>query len=456
MIEDFLARNEGKNLEFKENTQSLKGIVKTIIAFANTSGGTLIIGIKDKTKAVVGVKNVLKEEERLASVIAESISPSIMPDIEIQNLRNKEIIILHVYHAVGPYYLKSAGLDRGVYIRLGSTNRVADAETIHRLQLFAKNTSSDELPYFQGSKKSLDWKAIETEFKKVGKTISDHKSQLLGLLAQEPGKLYPTIGGILLFGTDKALLFPDSIIQCAQFSGHDKVTFIDQLDIQTHIPTAVEEIIAFIEKHTKVGATIGRKRRTDIPQYPPVAIREAVINALLHADYTMKGSSISIAIFSDRIEITNPGGLHFGMTLENALAGSSRLRNRVIGRVLRELKLIERWGSGMKRIQDACSKQGLKPPLFKELNNQFRVTLYSIPTTQKTESQHITRVYNWEKIVIDFLQKYGEVSTKKAADLWSVTPRTAQQRLKRMIEGGLLYKIATSPKDPRAVFVLRK
>ncbi len=458
MLENILSKNEGKTLEFKESTQTLSGIIKTIVAFANTAGGTIVIGIKDKTKEIVGIKNVLKEEERLANAIAESIAPSIMPDIEIQTIRDKEIILLHVYHAVGPYYLKSGGPGKGVYIRLGSTSRIADVETVHRLRLFAKNRSPDEIPHLQGKKSSLDWIAIEEEFKKVDKTVSDHKAQLLGLLTEQSGKLYPTIGGILSFGLQRSLLFPDAIIQCARFAGHDKVTFIDHDDIDTHMPLAIQKVISFIQKNTRVRSVIGKMRRVDIPQYPPVAIREAVINAILHADYDMKGSSLSVAIFEDRIEITNPGGLHFGMTIENALAGASRLRNRALGRIFRELKLIEKWGSGLKRIQAACKQHGLKDPLFQELNNQFRVTLYAPAetnaTTPKTASKRRTARSTGNN-VIDFLKKHGEISTKKAAELWAVTTRTARVTLKRMVEEGTLHKIATSPKDPHAVFILR-
>ena len=449
MLEELLVQNEGKALEFKENLISLDGIIKTIVAFANTAGGTIVIGVKDATKEVVGVADVLKEEERLACAIADSIVPSIMPDIEIQTLRNKEIIIIHVYHAVGPYYLKSAGPEKGVYVRLGSTKRIADTETLHRLRLFANNKSSDEAPYLHGSREWLDWSVIKDEFKKVNKEISDQKSQMLGMLVEQSGKIYPTSGGVLLFGAEKTLRYPDAIVQCAQFSGINKVKFLDQVDIRAHMPLMIEKVITFIEQHTKVSSTIGRMKRVDIPQYPPVAVREAVINAILHADYEMKGASISVAIFDDRIEITNPGGLHFGMTLENALAGSSRLRNRVIGRVLRELKFIERWGSGLKRIQDACEQQGLMAPWFQELNNQFRVTLYA--TKVRSVAPNLT---SWEYVMITYLKKNGQVSTKNAAEVWAVTTRTASNRLKRMLEGRLLYKIATSSKDPHAVFVL--
>ena len=105
-------------------------------------------------------------------------------------------------------------------------------------------------------------------------------------------------------------------------------------------------------------------RRIDVPEYPPEAIREALVNAVVHADYAMAGTTITIAIFDDRLEITNPGGLPLGLTLEHALSGSSRIRNRVIAKVFHELKLIESWGTGFSKIIDACQKHGLDSPKY--------------------------------------------------------------------------------------------
>src|SRR5689334_13405642 len=133
MVEEILKGNEGKILEFKENLRSLPGIIKTIIAFANTAGGIIVIGIEDKTKKIIGVENPLAEEERLASVINDSIAPLLMPDIEIQAYGTKELIIINVPHVIGPCYLKTAGIEKGTYIRLGSTNRIVDEETLQAL-----------------------------------------------------------------------------------------------------------------------------------------------------------------------------------------------------------------------------------------------------------------------------------------------------------------------------------
>jgi ATP-dependent DNA helicase RecG len=446
-IENLLHQNEGKTLEFKENTIPLERIVKTVIAFSNTAGGTIIIGVRDKTKEIIGVPNALKEEERITNAVANSITPLLMPDIEIKTYRSKELILIHVYHAIGPYYLKSEGANRGTYVRFGSTNRVADRDMINGLRLLARNLSFDELPHLQDRKVDLDMITLKRLFEDVGKDIDEQKCEALGLLVSQSGKLYASYGGILFCSKQKNILFPDAIIQCARFAGTDKVHFLDHLDIDTYLPLAVEPAIAFIKKHISIRSEIGSVQRVDISQYPLVALREAIVNALVHADYSMRGISTTIAIFDDRIEITNPGGLTPGLTLEQALAGSSRLRNRVIGRAFKELKIIEQWGTGIKRMREACQQQGLQMPHFEEIFNQFRVTLYSTP-----ESKPIFRP--WQKKLIEHLRAHGRISPKEAALLWNISPRTTREKLKQMADLGFIQKAGTSTQDPYAVYTL--
>ena len=155
MIEELLAQEEGKTLEFKENTHSLGGIVKTVVAFANTAGGILVIGVKNRTKEIVGLIDVLKEEERVANAIADSVAPLLVPDIEMRAYREREILILRVPHAAGPFYIKSDGEKQGTYIRFGSTNRVVDEEMLSALRLFAANLSFDETSQINGLRKVL-------------------------------------------------------------------------------------------------------------------------------------------------------------------------------------------------------------------------------------------------------------------------------------------------------------
>lgn len=447
-LEELISSHESKTIEFKESTQSLQGILKTIVAFANTAGGMIVIGVEDKTKKIIGLEDVLFEEERLTNSIADSIVPFLVANIEIQTFRDKEIILVSIPHMAGPYYLKSAGPEKGVYVRFGSTNRVVDAAMLASMKLLALNLSFDELPYTHG-KTDLDWDALKKEFKKVNKKVTPQKAKNLGLITEHSGKDFSSNGGMILFGKERLRKFPDAIIRCSRFLGLDKAHIHDHADYDSYPTQALEEAIRFVERNTAVHAEIGRLRRTDIREYPPIAVREAITNALLHADYSIKGSSILIAIFDDRIEITNPGGLVFNQTLTKALSGSSILRNHVIGRTFRELNLIERWGSGLQRIIKACSQRGLETPKFEERDNEFRVTLYATKIRQ-------TELDENQKEFVGYLKKKKKLSTKEAAEFWGITPRNALVRLKQLTQKGVLTKVGTSAQDPKSKYVLVK
>ncbi len=447
MIEDILSKTENKTLEFKENAHSLNNIVKTVIAFTNTAGGMIIIGIEDKTKALVGVENILSEEERIASTLADNIEPLIIPDIDIITYRKKEFLIIHIPHLVGPHYLKKAGPENGVYIRLGSTNRIADPEMLESLRLLAKHTSFDELPCVGASFDTAENDFIKERFEAADKKINATHYKSLGIHCDTNGSKYPTNAAILLFSDQRTTWFPDTIIRCVAYRGADKDEIHDQLDIELGLIKSINEIIIFINKHATLSAEIGLTTRKDIHEYPQIAIREIVINAILHSDYSITGTAIQIAIFNNRIEITNPGGLPFGQTLSSALAGISKLRNKIIGRLFRQIKLIEQLGSGLRRVIKVYQQLNTKKPKFEEINHNFRATLY--PRTEE-----IKPLVLWQIKLLDSLKESNTLTTKDIAAIWGVTTRTARTRLKEMLDLGLINKIATSEKDPNAVFIL--
>lgn len=179
-----------------------------------------------------------------------------------------------------------------------------------------------------------------------------------------------------------------------------------------------------------------------MPEYPPVAVREAIVNAVVHADYSQRGAPIRIAIFDDRLEIENPGILVPGLTLRDVLGGVSKLRNRVIGRVFRELGLIEQWGSGITRIREACRSAGLAEPLFEEAGMRFRVTLYSArreaPSTDPVDAS-----------ALDALRGADGLTTSQVAAAIGRTPRATRARLLKLIEQGLVVEIGSGPNDPQ-------
>ena len=382
-LDSLLSQPESKTLEFKRDLSSLTPILKTIVAFANTSGGILIIG-RTSEGVICGLKDVFKAEEALANSIADSIRPSLLPEIEIATKEGKDLLIVKVAHWRAPFYLKSEGMPNGVYIRLGSTIRPAGPELFAELQRSVLVPSYDQNPLAELSQEALDMDLINAFFDTVEKKVNVEKLRTLGVLALADHRLVPTVGGMLLFGKKKEQeqLFLETRISCARFHGESKSDILDLYEIEGPIVKAVEEVPKFIARNTRLAAEIKSMRRKNIPEYPPIAVREALINALAHADYSIKGSRILVAIYSDRLEIQNPGMLPFGFTLEDLKSGVSRIRNRVIAKVFYALEFMEEWGSGYNRIMEICQNGEYPEPKWEELGTSIRVTFYPHPQTQ--------------------------------------------------------------------------
>lgn len=381
-IEKLLEQAESKTLEFKNDLSSLGPILKTIVAFANTAGGTLIVGRSPKGE-LVGVEDIFKAEEKLANAIADSIHPPIFPEIEISTLGGKNLLVVRVAHWRGPFYLKKSGIPNGVYVRLGSTSRPAGSELLAEMQRTVLHLSFDEQPLRELSSQDLELKKAKIIFRQAGRTLDEKKLRSLGILVKAGNKVVPSIGGLILFGKQdvRQRLLPDAKVSCARFRGDDKTEIVDRYEVEGSILDAVDEVPKFIMRNTRLSAEIHSIRRKDISEYPPIAIREALINALVHCDYSITGSRIQIAIFNNRLEVQNPGMLPFGFTLEDLKSGVSRVRNRVIVRVFNELNLMEEWGSGYKRIVEACNAGGYPEPEWQELGATLRVTFHSHTTT---------------------------------------------------------------------------
>lgn len=444
---DLLKRGEGKTLEFKRDLSSPIGALKTIVAFANTAGGTLLLGVEDRTGHVRGVPDALDTEERLANLISDSLSPRLVPDIEVLPWRRTQLLAVQVHPSPArPHYLTRDGPEQGVYVRVGSTNRRADAELIQELRRAARGESFDEQPLPDLDSEALDFRAASESFAPLRK-LTRHDLESLRLVARHQGRAVPTVGGLILFGLNehRDRTFPDAWIQAGRFGGVDKSRIVDRTEIRALPIRAIEDAIGFIEKHTQHGAEIGRVRRTDRRSVPPVAVREAVINAVAHADYSQRGAPIRIAIFDDRLEIESPGLLPLGLTIEDLHRGVSKLRNRVIGRVFHSLGLIEQWGSGVQRMTTACREAGLAEPCFEEIATRFRVTIFtarvSRPSLDETDAA----------IVASLANGTGRL-TSEIAKVIKLTPRATRTRLARLVGSGVLREVGTGPQDPKRCY----
>ncbi len=451
-IEELLTRPEGKTLEFKQDLSSPKNILKTVTAFANTAGGIVLIGIEDGTRAVLGVENPLDEEERLCNLIADSIEPRLAPGVELVNWKGRTLLAVEVYpSALRPHWLKAQGIENGVLVRVGSTNRQTDGPLRAEMRRSALNLSYDEEPMPDINPDNLDVRVASGLFSGL-REWTESSPETLGLLTPHQGRLVPTVGGVLLFGRDRARRFPDAWIQCGRFGGKSKATILDQRDVRAHLPLALEEAFEFVKKHASRGAEFGELRRKDVWNIPLEAVREALTNAIVHADYSQRGAPIRVAIFDDRIEIENPGLLTGGLTIDNLRAGLSKLRNRVIGRVFKELNLIEQWGSGFQRMQASCQEGGFPNPEFEELGYHFRVT-FSLQRERPVAENSV------ERQILACVERYeeqGGASIKELVEATGLVDRSVRRHLARMVKAGQIVAIGKSAYDPNKRYLPAK
>ena len=438
---DALKRHEGKTLEFKRDLSSPEGVLRAVVAFANTAGGTLLVGVEDSTRHVRGVRDPLNMEERLASLISDRILPRLVPEMEILPWRKTCVLALRIYPSSSrPHYLKPEGPEGGVYVRVGSTNRKADSELVEEMRRFSRGEPHDEQAMPELDSEALDFRVASQLFASVRK-LKRSDLETLRLVTRHQGRKVPTVGGMLLFGMERERYFPDAWIQAGRFRGTDKSQIIDRAEIRTYPTESVEGAIAFVEKHAMRSAEIGPVRRRDRWDLPPVAVREAVVNAVVHADYAQRGGAIRVSIFDDRLEVENPGLLPLGLTVDDLLRGISKLRNRVLGRVFHELGLIEQWGSGIQRMSRSCREAGLQPPVFEEIGLRFRVTI-------RTERKGPPSLDATDQAILAALSAAEGLSTRDIAGTIGRTPRTARTRLAKLVGRGLVRVIGTSPQDP--------
>jgi len=370
---------EGKTLEFKRDLSSPRNVLKTLVAFANSAGGRLVIGVDD-ARQVLGVADPLDEEERICNLIADGIAPRLVPSVELLSVQRPgmataTVLVVEVFpSSARPHCLNALGPEQGVYLRLGSSNRQAGPDWIAEARRAVAGQVFDEQPMPELMADELDHDAMARCFG-AAKPLDATRLQTLKLLRREQGRLVPTRGAVLLFGRQREQHFPDAWVQCGRFRGRDKVHIFDQQEIHAHLPDAVHEIELFLKKHAFKSARFGAMQRQDVWSIPLAMLREAIVNALVHADYAQRGTPIRIAFFDDRIDIESPGYLLPGMTVADMQSGVSRIRNPVIARVFRELGLIEQWGSGVRRIFAEAAAQGLPEPQVTEIATGVRFSV---------------------------------------------------------------------------------
>lgn len=440
-LTQLLRSAEGKTLEFKRDLSSPGGLLRTVVAFANSAGGTIVVGVEDGNRAVRGIADAREVEERVANLISDSVTPRLLPDIELLRYRDAHVLAVRVFPSPQRPHWLGEDAETGAYVRVGSTNRRADAELISEMRRFARGETFDEGAVPELGSEAVDFRAASELFAEL-RELSPGDLEVLGLCTRHQGRVVPTVGGMLLFGRDRLSRFPDAWIQAGRFGGVDRSVILDRAELRMGLAESIPAAVEFVERHMASGVEIGPVRRVPRWTLPPVAVREVLVNAVAHADYSQRGAPIRVAVFDDRLEVENPGLLPFGLTLEDLPRGVSKLRNRVIGRVFHELGLVEQWGSGVQRILRACRDAGLAAPQWEELGGRLRVTLW-------TEQVAEVGGDPTEEAILASLGGDGGLSTAEVARVIGLSPRATRTRLARLVERGLVVEIGSGPQDPK-------
>ena len=466
MERDTMFFGESKNIEYKVTLpDKSEKYMKTIVAFANTQGGKLIVGVDDKTHQIVGVENdiLFQLMDGIANAISDSCAPQIIPDIEPHTVEGKTVIVVSVEAGKNrPYYLKAKGKDNGTYIRVAGTSRQAFSEKIKELEMEGARISWDELtcvgyPVSEEATEKL-CRDIETFRKKTGmKEHSVKKEQLINwkILKEKEEQLLATNAYALLTSD----YFPFSKTQCAVFKGTDRAVFLDKREFAGPIYSQIENAVDFVLRNIRLGAIIDGLVRKETYELPPEAIREMIVNAHCHRNL-LDESCIQVAVYDDRLEITSPGGLYNGMTYEEVMNGHSKIRNRGIANIFSQMGLVEAWGSGIKRIFNAAKEYGLPEPRFQEFDNMFRVELFrnSLPMAQKnedigetsekhrrsigetSEKHQITGLNDTQQKIVKLLSEDNKLSAAGLADKIGVAARNIENNIKKLKDYGILVR----------------
>ena len=399
-LKEEIQNGESRTLEYKlELPQEKNKWLKTIIAFANGAGGQFVIGVNNKRqiKGVPASTDIFELKDGIADTIGQLCEPQIMFDVYQESVDDKTLIIIQVFPGNStPYYLKSLGKDNGTFIRLGATTRNADLTTLDELELRKKRKTYDELPDLELEVTDSDIDYLCKDFsKRTGKKITKETLQNLHLFSNKNGKLVATNAYAILLGKHDYL----SRIQCARFKGTDRVTFIDKKDFSGPLLEQVENAYNFVLGHINMGITIDGLYRKEQYELPEKAVRELILNAVIHRNYMMN-SSVQVAVYDDRLEVSSPGSLYGTLTLAEALEGRSSIRNKVIADVCDKLDIIEGWGTGLKRIIDSCKEIGIAPPEFLEIGDLFRINFYR-PSYTRSDDKATINVKSDDKATIN-------------------------------------------------------
>lgn len=427
---------ESTHVDFKVSLEKAKpkSWLKTVVAFANGIGGSILFGVDDD-RNIVGLDNIQNDAEKISNLIKTKIDPITMFELKPATISGKQILILNVFPGkMTPYYYVNEGT-KTTFVRIGNESVTAPSYIIHELTLKGKRLSFDALSTdekFSDESFTL-FKSIF--FKATEKRIQGKKDYLsFGMIDKDE---YLTYTGVLL--ADECSLLQSRIF-CTRWAGVSKgkrsVDAIDDKEYNGNIIMLLREGSIFVKNNSKKSWKIEGLKRIEFIDYPEDAVREAIVNALVHRDYNIIGSEVHIDMYDDRLEIVSPGGMYDGKNIQEVDIDkvSSIRRNPIIADIFSRLDYMERRGSGLKRIKEAFKHENLVE-FYSDQSNFYVVMKKQTEDTQenqlneriKSEYKRIMSELNSnERLIVDFLIENERIVNKQAIKITGLS--TSQVR----------------------------
>ena len=426
---------ENKTTELKR--EYIDDIKNTVIAFANCDGGTLYIGLNDDG-SVCGVEDVDGTMLRITNALRDAVRPDITMFVDCKNeiMDGRAVVCVTVQRGTArPYYLSSKGIrPEGVYVRQGASTVPASEAAIITM---IKETSGDSYEAARSLNQQLAFDQAAAFFKKRNVEFGKAQMRTLHLIGEDDTY------------TNLAFLLSEQCthtIKLAVFEGGKKTVFKDRRELSGSLLAQLEEAFAYIDRYNRTRAEFSGLDRVDMRDYPPEAVREALLNAIVHRDYSFSGPTL-ISIFEDRIEFVTIGGLVKGISLDDVMLGVSVLRNQYLANIFYRLKLIEAYGTGILKINECYVDYAVKPTISVS-DHAFKITLpntnyHDAPTAPErpaTNSRRAVPKSQREDMVLALCRKNGSVVRKDVQEALSISQATAILLLRELVERGVLVK----------------
>jgi len=379
-VSDRIAAGEDERTEFKLLLDNKEKIAADIVAFANAQGGWMLFGVDD-TGSVQGVADPTALERDLTNLCRQNCIPALRPSIEIIDIAGKPVVLMTIVGPDKPY--KS---NRGIYyLRVGTTRREATQAELARIFQLRGKVHYDETPVVGATLDDLNLVVFSRYYRDQFEEPLDEADIALPVLLQNmrlaielSGRLHLTLAGLLLFGEDPQAHLPYTRLSAVRFDGVEmSERMLDRRELRGTLPEIIDGTEAFLRNNVRITAEITGFRRQDRPQYSHFALREAVVNAVAHRDYSITGTQIRLFIFDDRVEVYSPGQLPNIVTLDNVRYGAHYERNSRLCTVLTHLGFMSDIGTGIPRMIRLTKRLSGREPEFELRGEEFIVRIHS-------------------------------------------------------------------------------